>query len=349
MGPVAGRLPIVLAGAAAVALGCGALGPPPLDDGRGPRVVSAVPGGGALGVAASAHIVITFDRPMESLATRLAFQSTNLPAPLFEWDAEHRVMTVIPGKPLEYAAGTDTLFEPKTYSYSLGTEARDARGNNLTEALRASFSTLRRATLTLKSDARLDGYVRADGLTDSCQEGTTDADGRRLAACVGYSMLGQNLYRGLLTFDIQELPDQLEPLESARLMAYQYRVDNVPYQHLGVINVEHIRYEEKKDAYQVGALRALGLLSDGAALGWKQLESSEKLIEAIREDRRERALRGNRSQYRLVFSNGMPGPEAAAGHVAKFYTRGVEEAADDPGDPQRRERAPRLEVTGLIP
>lgn len=346
------RTLVLVAGVSA--MGCGALGPPPDPTAGGgpprigPAVLACDPPDGTTGVGTGASIVITFDRPMNPRETQAAFQSSSIPAPTFKWNAEFTIMTVTPGAPLPIATGTNTTFPANAVSFEITYVARDARGVSLNPPFSSKFSTLRRGTFTLKSDLDLDGYVRADGQTDTCQQRTSDDQGRRIAACVGHSREGNASYQGLLTFDLGPLPDGIVAFESARLQAFQYRVDGKPYVYLGVVNLEHLMYESKRDAARAGSLRTLGVLSTTDEVGWKEAQSGTQIADAVADDYAERVARKQRSQYRLVFSK-PNAPEAEQGHAAKFYTRMVEQATEDPLEPGRQMHAPRLEVTALFP
>lgn len=320
-----------------VTVACEPVGPRPAGAGGAARVIAVDPANGAVGVRQDAVLRITFDAPMSRDSVERAFTSDDLVAPAFAWDASDRIVTVTPAAPLRYAeAGVGPALG---YRYRLGSDAKSASGQSVAVPFEGQFTTLRRFTVSLPSEAALDGYVRQDGNTDAC-----DDDALYGVVCVGEAGNRDGAflqYKGLLTFPLAPLPPGPLELEAAHVAAWQYSLGNKPYEEIGVVRLEHV-YDLAtidEDAFRAGGDPVDPAFSTTPELGWKR---SANVAVAVGADR---AAGRPYAQFRLVFTvhrtMGMTYPL-----IARFYSGRVR---FDAPDEATRAKHPRLDVVYLAP
>jgi hypothetical protein len=273
-----------------------------------PTVVSVSPANGVKGVTSDATIVITFSEPMERVSTQASYQSAGLPAGdvTFSWNDESTVLTIKPNAPLLYAIGVNdpTTIVAKSYAFSLTNTAKDTGGNALAE-LSSSFTTLREAHVSFKSQPTLNGWVSSTGLLS-------------LGSDSGVIYVGDGSdnrsYAGFVSFDLSAIPSSVSGtfIKRADLGMYKQGVANDPYflkdctgQPLGCLPISavllsHTNYGPSLEPadYNAPFLGELGGLDSGGSSAGPR---TQEVTAAVRDDMSNRDARGSRSQYRLNF------------------------------------------------
>ena len=284
---------------------------PPVSDTTSPSVVSVTPVSGAIGVSKDASVVVTFSEPMNQASAHTAFQSANLGASTFSWNADGTTLTVNPNLDLEYSSSG------KTYDYSVTTTATDKVGNALGSTFAGNFKTFKRVTASLTATAF--------GEIDNAQTVlSTSADIK-----VG-DQTNNSSRRGFVGFDLSSLPATLAPanLEVARVKMYvNSPIVGSPFSKLfppttctpfcilvgKSVMLEHIYFGNSvaPSAYGINPLsnEVRGLTDDtpctgpllclfqGTSTGW----NSDNVLEWVRDDLTERSSRANKSQLRIRF------------------------------------------------
>jgi hypothetical protein len=275
--------------------GAGGAGGPPVTVAGAPSIVSVSPSNGATGIAANAVVTLTFSEPMNTRAVEAAYSSSDLPAGSlsFSWSNGDSVLQIAPTQPLLRATGTNPdATVARSYAFEIGTTATDQSGEALPR-FSSSFSTLREITQTLPAlqDRNLTGNWRSDDLygENSCQFDST-------TTCIGDSSNENSTYRGFLTFDLSDLPAQLQTLSAAQLSMTIDSIRNAPFAGLGSLVADHVTFDSiSLDAFGAVSIGSVIQLSSSAAAG-AQLSAS--VLSAVQTDL---PTRGH-SQFRLRFS-----------------------------------------------
>lgn len=266
--------------------------PEPLDTAP-PRLIATEPHDGARGVTASTAIVLTFSEPMDRRATTAALLQDGLEVPsLLEWSESGLELRLLPARTLEYAAGSAEI-APLRYTVELAASASDAAGNPL-EARSPSFQTLRRVTqvLTPIDDPAQTGHVRGDG------------DDNHGSACRGELICAgddrftmdpetRSQYRGFISFDLAELPEELVEVVDAELSASASSVEGDPFGALGQLHIERAQFE----SVSLAAFDAPPHATFGVMTSPSETATARHMLWAVNEDRALGALH----QYRLSF------------------------------------------------
>jgi hypothetical protein len=267
--------------------------PPPSGDTAAPSIVSITPKNGAVGVTKDSNIVITFSEAMDKVRTEQAFQSADIPGFSFSWNEDGTVLTVDPSSDLVYT------FSGNTYSFSLNAGATDVAGNALQDApVGSSFAMLVLNQLDLYSVASADGSLRD---TDGAINPNASCAGE--AICVGDSGINGELdnssYLGFLSFDFSDLPETLIEIVEAQLSVRQTDTTGSPYTDLGDLLWDHVFYDVlDADDFAIAAIASGQILSTDATNNTKTTD----VTSAVQDDWDKRTERGNRSQYRLRFT-----------------------------------------------
>lgn len=251
-----------------------------------PQIVSISPELGEAGVTSSASIVVTFDEPMDTVATAAAFASSDLGEVTASWSADDTVLTIDPVAPLAHAEGTDPDdLDALEYTFSISVAAADVAGNPIETELASSFFTARRISATLPIDPALTGAVLSSGVLHTGSGGDALAgDG------------SDNVQRkGFITLSLVGLP-ALAQIESATLDAQQYLTLGTPFADLGALSLDHITAETlDADAFGAVGLAELGVFSDVDDDGARSADITAALAADLEAGR-------PHSQYRLEFA-----------------------------------------------
>ncbi len=247
-----------------------------------PTVTGSTPTNEAIGVARGTNIEVAFSEPMDKASTQTAFQITS-PAGVtgtFSWPSSSR-MVFNPSS--DFAYGTNVTWQ-------VTTAAKDLAGNTLAATVTRSFRVIRQKTVTLESQAALDGYVFNTGSVYTLPSTLYIGDDSR------------NIYfRSFLSFDLTPLvSDGATDIQTATMYAYQGLVVGTPYTNLGGrLNAESVYYGSSLDAgdFETPVINFTYALSFDTTSGWKSISVPLK----VRDDYNNRATRGNRSQFRLRF------------------------------------------------
>lgn len=266
-----------------------------IDDGEDgdltpPTVLSTTPPDGAAGIDADASITIAFSEPMDQASVEAAWSSGDLPPDQvqFVWNDNSDTVTVIPDAPLPLAEGTGldpSQVAPLQIDYTINTGARDLAGNELERPANVAFETRRRLTVDLAQLPSLTRTMRADAVVFA--EGAVTLTSGDSSANLQMKIFA--------SFEVPDFPAGAE-IEVAELRGSQNSTINTPYV-LGDLEAFHINAATIDTNAFDGALAALGTFSDSEAAGARSL----RVTSAFLDDLANRAVRGDRTQYRLEF------------------------------------------------
>jgi PKD repeat protein len=288
--------------------------------------VTVTPGIVAFGVDEDANIVITFNEPMNQLATSAAYASTaSSIAPenvALSFDASGKVLTINPNVNLKYSNGVGTDGQ---FTFTLADTATDLAGNKLASA-QFVFRTFRKVFKRLDSVSNLDGEVSSSGgvrkTGDDMDVGDTSSNGET---------------RGFLSFDLSELPETLTSRDvlSVNLSIRQTTLQGAPYTNLVSLVVDHVNFGSVLEANDFGtiALSSRTPFSNDIINQDKNSDDfgmQEFMLSALKDDLEQRSGRGNRSQFRLRFQNTTDNDSVE--DSAQFLT--LEGGADDSNEPE---------------
>jgi hypothetical protein len=230
-----------------------------------PRIVELSPADGTVGVRADTPVVVAFSRPMDRASVEGCLVTRTLGEVALRWNGAGDLLTIVPVRGLAYArgAGDDpALVAPIRYRVGIGASALDVAGNPIEARAQASFSTLRSLLTIFDADAALSGHIHAGGAVGA-----------------------------LVTFDLGRLPPSAVAIERAELFGRL-----APGGAAAALELDHLTYGTLGDA----ALHA----PPHARLGPIRCQPDPSVIRvtvtpAVEGDRRHRAERAARSQYRF--------------------------------------------------
>ncbi|HEU0072673.1 MAG TPA: Ig-like domain-containing protein [Dehalococcoidia bacterium] len=285
--------------------------PTPEPQNDAPYVLTVLPADGAIGVAVDANIVLHFSESMDKASVQAAFNLSTGNCGVFAWNSEATKLTFNPCNDFAYG----TVVEVEIYE-----TAADKLGLGMDDAFESSFRVLRQTTTKIYGEASRDGHVFVPGITNP--EPTPYAD----AAQTTIALL--NYSRGFLSFELDELPEDIVQITGATVHAKQASHSQKAYSnYTGPVLIQSVVYGTltKSDwGLQAKPLCAKICLapaptsrvfSDTAADGWK---STDMLI-AARNDWKEREARNYRSGFRLKFEKDCSGPCAYVAGIG-FYS-----------------------------
>jgi pSer/pThr/pTyr-binding forkhead associated (FHA) protein len=200
----------------------------------------------------------------------------------FDWDWQAGSDAYFDGRLRGLKAGETTVvtvrWNPSRAYASLTTLARvdinnevpesNEDNNQLTAVVRVVEGAGGSGSVTLTSQARLDGYQANDGSGSNRQD-----------ILIGNGALtgsaGELVWRGFMSFDLSDIPGGAS-IESAELRFYQAKVGGDPYGKLGSLVLDHVDYGDSLDANDFGTPAI-----DSAVLG-QQRESGAWYVLADR-------------------------------------------------------------------
>jgi hypothetical protein len=259
--------------------------------GTAPVVSRVVPADGARGILPDADVVFTFSAPMDTGSVEAAYVSSTLPAAeiSFEWSAGDTVLRVRPNAPLQVNRGVDSATViPASYVIDIGSPAKDKAGLRLVPK-HVNFTVVRSITeeFAAVQDRDLTGNWRTDDTYGSIYCERVDT-----TICIGD---GASVYKGFLTFPLNELPSDVVSVSAAELSSTVELIAGDPFGALGTLRVEHVEFNViGSEALTASALAAAKALST-SAIGAQQM--SADVLAEVRTDWGSRA----RSQFRLFF------------------------------------------------
>ncbi|GGO19839.1 Ig-like domain-containing protein [Deinococcus humi] len=309
---------------------CGGGTPGPVTG--APELLAVSPANGAVGVRKDTNIELSFSQPMNRASVEAAYVSFSdglrRDEVTFVWNANGTKVTVDPKGDLSYADGTAA---PMTYSFLVGPSAASLSGGTLPEST-VSFKTARLFKTVLGSQAGLDGY------TSSRNTASSNAQiGSKIARAGGMSDMVPEGYatvsvRAFFSFDLSGLPLTVAPedISAATLSLEQVTVyPTSAYADMSTeaekLILEGVSYGDQLTIADFG-LPALSLVTPTFSTDASLKRRSAEVLAQVRDDVRNRAARGNRTQYRLRFPKDQP--EGNYG-FADFAT--AEDSARAPG------------------
>jgi hypothetical protein len=253
-----------------------------------PELIALVPSDASEGVLPEAEITFVFSEPMDEAATEAAYRSDRLPADAVEmrWSADGKTLTVTPISPLAVAEGDDLeQLEAERYGITLTTSARDLAGNQLAAPVELEFTTARRITAALAPIPELSGSL--------AQGGTTT-----LTGCLVGDNKDDEAIRLGLSFSLAQVPERVLRFERVVLGAEQVTASGAGetsvFASHDTIAVAQAWFEAIVDLH-AAAWVPIGLFSDDAVDGWRELDVTDALVQS-------RALDEERIQFRLGFT-----------------------------------------------
>ena len=271
------------------------------DDTTPPSIVEITPGDGDEGVRSDVVLVVTFDEPMDRVATQAGYQSRDIAAGsvVFSWSADDTILTIDPNDDLAYAEGSDrAVVEALAYAFSMTATATDLAGNPLSNPAVVTFTTLRRITPRLPAVDAMTGDVALNGTSLGIE------------VCIGdqYYMAGTDGWvNGGITFDISSLPAGIEEFQSATLEGDQVALNGTPYSVLGDLRAEHVVFPTLVELWDAVLLEDVGVFSNSPTFG-------DRSIDVLAQIEADYAGADGLSQYRLAFeqlSDGDGAPDYA--------------------------------------
>jgi hypothetical protein len=228
----------------------------------------------------------------------------------FFWNDDGTVLEIESKNFLEYASGENKSVVAKSYTFSFSNTAKDSSGNAL-EGFSSGFSTFRKINEKLFGEAQLDGEVTEGG------EYFPNANTIR----VGDNTKDEAI-RGFLSFNLTDIPQGAVGVDAVLLVFQEDFVSNpylafnsnpcvpAPFTPVCATNfrmlAESVTYGDSLaaafDTPSRGTFFLFGTISsppyDTPERGGFMLAY---VSAAFNDDLANRTLRGNRSQYRLMF------------------------------------------------
>lgn len=263
-----------------------------------PTVVFVTPAPQEAGVLPDVVIVVGFSEPMDGASVEAAYASSSLPPDAVEmsWNGAGDRLTIRPKQPLGLNEGEGVipqLVPLVTYSFVLGTAARDRAGNALQESFSTSFTTARRLTASFEPDEFLTRTVIVtDPVTlpgepkETLLVGDSSADG----------VLFNSPVRSVLTFDFGLLPFTTVEIEAASIQSVVEVTGDLAG--LGDLLAHHVVYEAVDAEAADGEPMSTSVVTLGEGSSF-----FHEVTDPVRDDFEHRNERSDRSQYRLEFEN----------------------------------------------
>ncbi|MBT8492110.1 MAG: Ig-like domain-containing protein [Deltaproteobacteria bacterium] len=265
-------------------------GPEPIEDGMPPSVLSISPELGSTDIASTDPIVIAFSEPMSPEST-LASVSISPDAPLLshDWNQDFTELTLRFG-----LADAEAVYpeEPgiNEYAVTVSIVAEDTTGNELGEAVMASFTTRRYQIHNFDPLGALGGHA-----TEACPTCRY--------SFVGAGDYGGNRWHGYMTFDVSEFPSALlGDVESAIIDSHLRLIEGDPFGSFGDLHIAHSSFDSRAAAVTAPVFREYGVLIPASAAEEKGQYLAD-VTPAFREDIGDRIERQGYSQYLLTFPN----------------------------------------------
>jgi hypothetical protein len=251
-----------------------------------PFVVSISPADGVNGVARNADIVVTFSEPMDRASAQAALNPSTGNCGAFSWNGDDTQMTFDPCA--DFAYGTEV-------SVVVYDSAADTLGLGMMDDFESAFLVLRQSTIKLWSQDAYDGYVYGPGVFVFGDKAV--ADGQYFSV--------STWTRGFLSFDLDDLPEDLVEIQSAMVAVKQTSHDAGAYGNAtGKLLVEGVSYGTLTtgDWNLPGTITCgfclIPVLGTDAADGWKTTE----VAGYVRSDWENRMALDYNSQFRLRFA-----------------------------------------------
>ncbi|QSQ24760.1 Ig-like domain-containing protein [Pyxidicoccus parkwayensis] len=271
----------------------------PTPDTVPPTVLSTSPNQASIGNARTALLEVVFSEPMNKTSVQTAFAIT-APAGFnggsFAWNEAGTVMTYTPSSQFTY--GTDV-------SWQVSTNAKDAAGNSLSDAMTRSFRVVRQGLLIIKFDPYTSGSVGAPEYF-------------RQTHLYNVEYLGDNsansAFRLFVGFKLNELPSDLSRITQATLRWWvTFQLGN-PYSKLGQLILEPVNVGEQletagaddppnpaliEDYHSAPLSTGINVLSNAVGA-----PGTLDVTSWVAKDWSDRATRNGRTQYRFRFTQG---------------------------------------------
>ena len=254
-------------------------------DTTAPTIVNTSPAHNAHGVLMDAKIIISFSEAMDKTATEAAFSSTNIIPKSFSWSNGDKTMTVEPNHELGYSPNENY----RTYSFSIGTGAKDVAGNHMEFPQAYMFTTFRTFQKKLISEPGLDGIVTSDGYVVTTAKVLPIGD-----------INTKESQRGFLSFDLSAIDAKATKVIVSIIGLHQQRSVGHPYQVLGKVLISLHDYGTKLEAKDYNfpiPRRPVMILSDTVADDWKTLDVTDWVQNSLDN----RSSRHNKSQFMFYF------------------------------------------------
>lgn len=266
-----------------------------------PQIVSVSPTTGSLGNADSSTIVVTFSEAMDTGATQAAYNSgsvgirQNVGEVTYSWSTDHKVLTIMPNSPLNYAIAPAAA---QNYSYYLSTAAKSAAGVFLASQYNASFKT----SVKHLNEVHYSDFGKDAAISGGFLAGIYTVTPPSLSMTIGDDALNST-QAAYLTFDLSSLPASVQ---SSTILAADLKVTpsapatGSPYTMLNIgpkmLTVQGLVYGNSVDLNELLPMNELASNLNGVIM-------NADVLSAVKTDWTNRAAQGGLSQYQLRFAN----------------------------------------------
>ena len=260
-----------------------------------PTILSITPINGATKLTpATDLIVITFSEPMDKPSAESAYVSTDNTSPAaFSWNAAATELSIDPHA--TYPTATDPTGTAAPFKFRITTGAKDLAGNALVADVNWQFTLLREITQAFGYSSG-GHFAPGPGFGSFAEAGDTKDNAA---------------IRGFMTYDISALPSGIVAIESATINTSIAGIAGDPFGKFGDLLLQSVSFSNvNQTAFDSPPIRDLGTFI--AATGYNAVNDqvSKDVLAALQQDYAERAVRDDKSQYRLLFPSSPNSDEA---------------------------------------
>jgi Bacterial Ig-like domain len=277
--------------------------PEPTPVNEAPYVVSISPEDGDTGISPAANVKVVFSESMDKASVQAAFNLSTGNCGAFSWNGDATVMTFDPCGDWSYGSEVEV---------ELYDSAADKLGLGMGDEFGSSFKVIRKVTETLYSDGAYDGYVSAPPVLTLLNP-----------VVASQTITVGTWHRGFLSFDLDDLPEDLTQIVAAEVGVYQVSHSAGAYGlDTGKLMIQSVSYGSlgTSDWGKAAIPFCNGLCMVPFPTDWVLSATSANnlkkadVLGAVMQDWSNRQAQGELSQFRIKFqaeNNGM-GPNSWA-------------------------------------
>ncbi|AZI44457.1 PKD domain-containing protein (plasmid) [Deinococcus psychrotolerans] len=265
-----------------------------------PTILSVSPTNASLGNVDSTSMVVTFSEPMDTISTQAAYNSASVGIRqafgevTYSWSPDHKVLTIIPNTPLNYAIAPAAA---NNYTYYISTAAKSAAGVFLASQYNTSFKTY----VKHLNEVHYSDFSKDAGISGGFLAGIYTVTPPALSMTIGDDALNST-QAAYLTFDLSSLPASVQP---ANMLAADLKVTpsaapiGAPYTTLNIgpkmLTVQGLVYGNSVDITELLPMNELASNLNGTIM-------NADVLGEVKTDWINRAAQSNLSQYQLRFA-----------------------------------------------